>query len=260
MAHTSQTPAPKNVPSPESADRQAQDTLYYRHVLHELIEFGADLARMLHREATAAAEAIAVAEAAKPAKDPANHLVTDPFLATRQDFTTSFDRIARAIRRTITLARKLAEPLPAPVDPATDRVHQHRAAARRRIIRAVEDAIQRARRDSDAENLHAELVDRLDGPDLDDDIQLRPIADIIADICRDLGIAAAAGTHPWKRRTPQDIAALCELAAMPSRTRPQASLGFPLPANSVDEFQQTSAPNTANQARRGQGIRCGALE
>jgi hypothetical protein len=58
-------------------------------------------------------------------------------------------------------------------------------------------------------------MDRLDGPDLDGFDLDRPVADLIADICRDLGLAAAPGTHPWKRRTPDDIAILCARAAAP---------------------------------------------
>jgi hypothetical protein len=93
-------------------------------------------------------------------------------------------------------------------------------AARRRIVREVEDAIQRTVGDAEAAILHADLIDRLDGPDLDDDIDTRPIADIIADICRDLGLAAMPGTHPWKRRTAADVAALGAVATM---VRPTAT-------------------------------------
>ena len=36
---------------------------------------------------------------------------------------------------------------------------------------------------------------------------------IIADICRDLGLGAMPGTHPWMRRRPADVAALFARAA-----------------------------------------------
>jgi hypothetical protein len=194
------------------ADQHAQDTHYYRRILHDLIDLGADLARLVHQHAKA--------EAAKPDTAPSSGPAPDP--------TIAFERIARTIRRSIALARKLTEPVPAPAsNPA-----RHRIAARQRIIRAVEDTIQREATGSEAEPLHAEFLDRLDSPDLEDDIGHRPVVDIIADICRDLGLAALPGTHPWKRRTPADIATLCARAARipqpgpPPRSQP--SSGPPL--------------------------------
>jgi hypothetical protein len=190
---TTQPSPDLNHPAHPPADdaQQAGDAQYYRQILHELIDIGASLARTL--QATDAT---------------ANSANSDP--------TIAFDRIARAIRRTIVLARYIAEPPP-------ERASQpgHRTAARKRIIRSVEDVIQReAGIHGEAESLHAELLDRLDSPDLDDDIAGRPIADIIADICRDLGLSAIPGTHPWQRRTPDDIAILCARAASPRPPEP----------------------------------------
>ncbi len=194
-------------PEPDTtAAQQAEHTQHHRAILNELIDMGADLARLVHQQAHSQA-------AAKPAND---HAPPDP--------TIAFDRIARAIRRTITLAQNLA----GPVQPRA--AGQHRLAARKRIIRDVEDAIQRtpqAARNG-AESLHAELLDRLDAPDLDDDVAHRPIAGIIADICRDLGLAAQSGAQPWKRRTPEDIEALCARAASLSRP-PFATITPPQP-------------------------------
>ena len=113
----------------------------------------------------------------------------------------SYDRVTRSVRKSIWLVRKLSEP---PKD---------RTAARKRIIRTVEDAIQCHAEPSDAESLQEELLDRLDAPDLDDDIDNRPVADIITDIIRDLGLAHIPGTHPWKRRTPPELAELNARAA-----------------------------------------------
>jgi hypothetical protein len=116
----------------------------------------------------------------------------------------AFERITRCVRRCAWLVRELAKK-------TTDRV-----AARKQIIRTVEDSIQRtADHPDDAESLHAELRERLDSPDLEDEIDNRPVIEIIADICRDLGIAHSPGSHPWARRIPADIAALCALAAEP---------------------------------------------
>jgi hypothetical protein len=119
---------------------------------------------------------------------------------------TAFDRVTRSIRRCLWLASKVAEPIK-----TIDRI-----AARKQIIRKVEDTIQRhADHPDDAESLHEELMDRLDTPDLEDEIRGRPLGDIIDDIIRDLGLAAAPGSHPWKRRTPDDLAELHARAAQP---------------------------------------------
>ncbi len=185
----------------------------YQQVLHDLIAMGADLARLLHGQAAAQATRQAAAHPTPQATEAQPAPASDTLIS----LTLAFDRIARAVRRSILLARSLAAPFP----PAPDAA-RHRAAARRRIIREVEDAIQRTARGANdgrdgPESLQAELRDRLDAPDLDDDIGTRPPADIISEICRDLGLAAPpGGAHPWKRRTPQDITQLCAAAAAPS--------------------------------------------
>ena len=205
----------------DTAGPHDADTQGYRQVLHDLIHLGADLARCLHGQATAQAvqamahpaqQAMSEQPALAPGAPNPNALIS---------LTVAFDRIARAVRRGILLARSLDEPIQPARDPA-----QARAATRRRIIREVEDAIQRTGRDASdgrdgPEALQAELRDRLDAPDLDDDISLRPAAEIITEICRDLGLAALPGTHPWKRRTPEDIRQLCA-AALSSAAHPTA--------------------------------------
>jgi hypothetical protein len=199
-------PFPNQSTDPNQPDRQqAVSTGFYLQVLHELINMGTDLARAVHQQATA-----------EPVADAA------PTSAAAPDPTIAFDRIARTIRRTIALARHVAEPLP---ERAASHDAQKRIAARKQIIRAVEEAIESKAQgtapgmaymdDEEADGLRAELMDRLDGPDLDGFDLDRPVADIIADICRDLGLAAAPGTHPWKRRTPDDVAILCARAAAP---------------------------------------------
>ena len=185
--HTNPTPDP---------GQQAEDAQYYRQVLHDVIGMATDLARTLHAQATTPPRPT-------PAQAPPNTI----------EIAAAFDRIARAIRRSITLARHLNDP----IKPAPDPAH-HRAAARAQVIRTVEDRIHRAAHEGDrAESLTAELRDRLDGPDLDADLATRPIADVITEICRDLGLAAPHGDTPWRRRTPADLAELRARAAAPSR-------------------------------------------
>ena len=257
---------------PQDPTQPTTDAHAYRAVLHDLIGMGTGIARLLHAQATATADAPPAQPSAQPpsspatpAPVPAHQTPAHPAPADLITIATAFDRIALAVRRCIALARLLD----APVQPAKDPAHQ-RATARRRILRAVEDAISRnlsaaecgagdpgldntgfddsglddgspddtganspPSDASTAEALTAELHERLDGPDLDSDITSRPIADIVAELCRDLGIAPPAGPHPWKRRTPADIAALCARAAAPSR-----------PART--ETQAHDAPPSAN--------------
>ena len=206
-------------PLPDPADRASQrdeDAQYYRQVLHELIEIGARLACAIDRQAAAAPSA-APEQAGQPA--PAPVAAPDPTPA----FAIAFDRVARTLRRTIALARKLSDPAqPSPAERAAADAHARRRAARKQIIREVEDTIHREAHgpeaEAQAESLHAELYERLDTLDLDDDIDTLPIAEIVAAIRRDLGIAAhinSRGISPWKRRTPQDMRDLCARAAKP---------------------------------------------
>lgn len=205
--------------SPQAADPQAapqDDAAFYRGVLHELIEIGADLARMVHAQAQASAQADVNVRSGTETTQPTADLVPA---------TIAFDRIARTIRRTIALARRLDEPVPAGAEAGL-----RRRAARRQIIRAVEDTIQREAPGERGERLEAEFRERLDGPDIDDDIGHRPVAAIIADICADLGLGALPGMQAWKRRTPADIAALCARAAQDRPAATQAGSDAPPPA------------------------------
>jgi hypothetical protein len=152
----------------------ADDVPYYRQVLHGLIDAGADLAKAIQQRACASDEPIG------------------------PDVAVAFDRVARAVRRCVWLAQHLAE---APAMPK-------RQMARRHIIRVVEDRIQSDTTADEAEALNRELRERLDAPDLDDEIDHRPVDEIIAEICRDLGLGTIPGMRLWKRRKPADVRAL----------------------------------------------------
>jgi hypothetical protein len=202
------SPAPENACTQHSTNQVAEAEDYYRHVLRNLVEIGADLARMIQHEAHAA-------EAAR--------LAAAPAAKSTVDFAGPFNLIARGIRRTILLDHKLAEPKNAPSP-------QQRTAARKRIIREVEDAIHLNAQDEHVDSLHAELLDRLDSPDLDDELATRTVPDIVTDICRDFGIAALPGTHAWKRRMPIDIAILNARAAKLPGAAPSEKLAALLAA------------------------------
>jgi hypothetical protein len=128
----------------------------------------------------------------------------------------AFTPLAQSIRRTIMLHEKLGKPA---------KPRPNRIAARRRIIRDVEDAIEReARSPAEQETLHAEFLERLDRPDLEDDIADRSIVDIVTDITRDLGLPDLDGTNNWQRRIPHDIAILNARAAQLPGAAPSSEL------------------------------------
>ena len=200
----------------------AADTRRHRQVLNDLVDMGDGFARLLHGQATQAAQQATASSpqaGACSTPQPADaQPAPSPAPAALASLAAAFDQVARAVRRCILLAQALDKPAQPARDPARER-----AAARKRILREVEDLIQRPHHDTErdcdgpgAEALRVELHERLDAPDLDDDIASRPVADIIKDIRRDLGLGALPGTRPFQRRTPADVAQLCTRAAAPS--------------------------------------------
>ncbi len=234
MSATATQDTPQDDPGPH-----APDTRGHGAALDNLISMGTGIARLLHAQAhaQAAQQAAALAPqttdgppapqatAAQPAPAPAPAPAKAPApAASLQDLAAAFDSISRTVRRCIMLAQNLDAPRKPARPPAPNHTAApDRTAARTRILRAVEDTLGRQDYDDSyrvcdpTEALHAELLDRMDAPDLDRDIESRPIDDIIKDVLRDLGLAALPGTRPWKRRTPSDIAELCARAAAPSR-------------------------------------------
>ncbi len=164
---------------------------FYVEVLNDFVAMAQQLAHDLVRQSKCRTDAL---EAGR------EHVPPDP--------STGFERLGRSVRRSIMLADRLGKPAPGAC--AKDRI-----AARKRIIRAVADAIESNADPGEAESLEAEFLERLDSPEFEDDLDGRPVAEIIAEIARDLGLAAMSGTRPWKRRTPADIAELCARAARP---------------------------------------------
>jgi hypothetical protein len=222
MSATATQATPQNDPGPHAAATRGHGA-----ALDGLISMGTGIARLLHDQAHAQAAQQAAAqpqpEQQRTSQAPTQTAAAQPApawapAASLQDLAAAFDSISRTVRRCIMLAQSLDAPAKPARTAAPDRT-----AARKRILRAVEDTLGRQDYDDSyrvcdpTEALHAELLDRMDAPDLDRDIESRPIDDIIKDILRDLGLAALPGTRPWKRRTPADIAELCARAAAPSR-------------------------------------------
>ncbi len=153
-------------PEPASpAAALADDAAYYRRVLHGIIDSGVNMIRAVEQQATAPVAPEPMAEAA-----------------------VAFERLARTVRRCIAQARSLDEP----VKPRSERVANARQAARARIRREVEGAIECGAEEAEAPELRERLIDRLESPDLDDAIDNRPIEEIIDALCRDLGLLGLA--------------------------------------------------------------------
>ena len=134
----------------------------------------------------------------------------------------AFERVSRAVRRTVRMVRWLDE-APAARSGGSDRV-----AVRKRILRGVEDRIDAAADPDEAGDLHAELLDRLDTAELEQDVGWRPPAEIIGEICRDLGLERSDQKYPSLRRGLAELAALQARAeAPPGGTRAVAA---PVPA------------------------------
>jgi hypothetical protein len=175
-AETAATPTQSSAGQPP-VGHVGEATENCRRILSDLMDLGGELAAMV------AAQALAQPENPEAA----------------QKSVAAYATLTRSIRRTIMLHEKLGEPR----KPRRDRV-----LARRKIIRDVEDAIECHAPEHEQEILHAELLERLDRPDLEEEITARPVAEIVTDITRDLGVAGLHGVHPWKRRIPHDIAIL----------------------------------------------------
>ncbi len=135
-------------------------------MLHGLIVVGADLAQVVQEQA--------------------RHPVAPEPIA---ELAEAFERIARAVRRTVALARTLDEPVKARAVRAPGPGH---AAARARIRREVEEVIELGVEASEAEELREQLRDRMERPEFEDELGSRPIEEIIAGLFQDLRLAAQA--------------------------------------------------------------------
>ena len=194
-------PIPQPIPAP--ADPAQQRTERHLHMLAELGALGMDLARALHRQAM---RAVAEMPAEPPADAPANP-PADPAL--------QFARVARAVRQIVALEARLAEDRDtrqerrqaAQARQAADAAQDATDCRKRQIRRRIRPAFKAGCVGRDAQRLLRDLEERLDD-DAEDPGQ-RPLAEVVAHICRDLQldpnrIPALAGAD-WTE--PDDTAA-----------------------------------------------------
>ena len=127
----------------------------------------------------------------------ASNTVRDAITARIASITDSFDKAARAVRRTAALQARLAEGRPLRAQtPGQERQPNQGDAARH----AGNDA---------------ERAERMDDPDWDDEIGGRSDEEVVRDICRDLA-PATNGETPFSPKLPAAIRAICARAVRPA--------------------------------------------
>ncbi len=144
-------------------------------MLKELAQIGMRLARLVEENAEA-----------KMALDPAANLG-------RAD--QAFAKIARSVRQTLALKAKLAE-MAAKRESAVGSEQGREAESVRlhwrkvKLVRAIEETISAEAENgrTDAEHLLTDLHERLDDADILADLGARPMGEMVAGICDDLGI------------------------------------------------------------------------
>ena len=177
----------------------------FRDALAELVQIGLKVARMVGQTADAetnlaeaAAQAGATEDASALATSLAEAIEADRAAAAaaemRQTVTArtaavaiAYARVSRAIRLTILLAERLDRGWA-----RGSNVDDRQTMARRQITRAVQDAIARETEGEHADDLTVALTERLES--LDTEFPNRSAEEIIALICRDLGLDPARMT------------------------------------------------------------------
>lgn len=101
------------------------------------------------------------------------------------ELARAFDRVSRAVRRTVALGKRLEAGWPVRA------VSDTRAAmVRRQVSQGVAEAIRQATTGEAAERLFDDLAEQLDDPAMDAEIATAPVEAIVTRVRRDLGLAA----------------------------------------------------------------------
>ena len=191
---------------------------HFRDALAELVQIGLKVARMVGHSADAEtdlAEAAAQASAAEGASALATSLaeaieadraaaaaaeMRQTVVARTNAVANAYARTSRAIRLTILLAERLDRGW-ARGGTSDDR----HTMAKRQIARSVKDAIARQAEGERADYLTSALTERLETLDTEDALSDRPAEEIIALICRDLGLDPARMTIRSPVLTPSRV-------------------------------------------------------
>ncbi|MDB5460338.1 MAG: hypothetical protein JWO72_2079 [Caulobacteraceae bacterium] len=221
-------------------------------LLGRLAEAGLEIAVAIERQATGMAT---------PARSDAN-----PAPVVRGDIALAYGRVARAVRMTLALQSKLIKDLQALEEGAARALVAAEAeqdnarldledARKARVERIVARVIQAELDDEDAvERLADEASERLDDEDLYGDVLARPFSEIVADICRDLGLDpdwSRLAQEPWARAEIDSGQAGAPLAALPARGAEARRPRFPpLPISSSHGRPKDAPGDPGDTGRR----------
>jgi hypothetical protein len=186
------------------SDPEAPEDRAERHlaVLRELAGIGMDLARKVQRQA-------------------------DQSDTVPAELVLTFSRIARAVRQTVALEARLADDRltrrrKVEADERAERYARGRA--RKAAVKDIVERVIDAGDGHDTERLLDDLDERLDDPSDDADFAERPLGELVAAICRDLGV-----TLDWSLFEAEDWAISADPAAPPGvpRLTPSPTPGHP---------------------------------
>jgi hypothetical protein len=175
----------------DSDEARAARAALRMRTLGELAEIGMTIARALERQV--------LDEAARAADDGRATGSAGPIDA---GLGLAFARVSRAVRQTLALEEKFDRPLPAPVPSSWDEraawlaqlrddpdIARLGVAVHRDDVRAhVEQVIAAEADGPEAARLLADLEERLDDAEAGEDFADRPLGELVAGICRDLGV------------------------------------------------------------------------
>ncbi len=179
-----QQPAPTPAEPAISAEQAADNSRHAAELLRDLMDRAHELAQMIHQKAVATAM---------------DAVIDGTYLQKSEDFTVTFERAARTVRRCIILLEKLAEPRPTAYDLAL--------AAQKRTPARIHPGETPAPQRSDTEQTERAERSENVNDEFGNEFATRPIGEIVGEICTDLGLPPPAGTSGWSHQTLDTIAA-----------------------------------------------------
>jgi hypothetical protein len=187
--------ADDQAPAPGAAPRALIERQLW--VLGRLAEVGLNVALAIEQQATAAAEAPDAAEPPPASRPP----TPKPGRVVQGDIALAYARASRAVRLTVALQARLIKDLQA-LDEAAARLRRGEQAEAERARQALETArkerveriVERVIRaelsdEVEADRLAEAAWERLDADEIYGDLLAQPVGEIIARLCRDLGLA-----------------------------------------------------------------------
>lgn len=254
---TTSAPPPAQADAPAPAPVAAPRVLIERQlwVLGRLAEAGLSVALAIEQQATAAAPPHA-AEAPEAAQRPA----TPEPGRVQGDVALAYARASRAVRLTVVLQAKLIKDLQALDEAAArlrrgeqadaERARQTLETARKeRVERIVERVIRAELSDEDEVDRLAEAAwERLDHDEIYGDLTAQPVGEIIARVCRDLGLSpdwSRLAEEAWARDEIDRGAAGSPFLALSWPDPPQARAGRTAAADPPAAVPPAAAPPAA---------------